>query len=215
MSKKFNFNKSNTFCISLEDAHVRWESMERRFSEFNLDVTRWIASTAPTDNFVSNLSIVQKACCQSHINIYKHILENNLEYAFVLEDDACFDKNWEQKLEEFDHPNWDLILLNGSEEMANKNVWECTINNLQYLCGGYIISKKGAEWILSSYYNNYYMSDWMTSRFQTLGTSYCYFPWLIIQEGTNTQIGSNFNADHAKVIRLLGEIDYSLDNYSI
>lgn len=215
MSKKFTFDRNNTFCISLEGANDRWESMERRFSEFNLDVTRWTASTAPTDNFVSNLSITQKACGQSHINIYKHMLENNLEYAFILEDDACFDKNWQQKLDEFNHENWDLIVLNGSEEIANQNVWECTINNLQYLCGGYIISKRGAKWILEVYYNNYCASDWMTSRFQILGTSYCYFPWLIIQEGKNTQIGSDFNADHAKVVRLLGAIDYSLDNYSI
>jgi glycosyl transferase family 25 len=215
MSKKFTFDRNNTFCISLEGANVRWESMERRFSEFNLDVTRWTASTAPTDNFVSNLSITQKACGQSHINIYKHMLENNLEYAFILEDDACFDKNWEQKLEEFNYENWDLIILNGSEDIKNKNIWECTIDNLQYLTAGYIISKRGAKWILDTYDNRYCASDWMTSRLQTLGNSYCYFPWLIIQEGKDTRIESDVCANREKVIRLLNSIDYAIDNYSI
>jgi hypothetical protein len=53
----------------------------------------------------------------------------------------------------------------------------------------------------------------MTSRIQLHGHSYCYFPWLIIQEGVDSNIGSNVEADHAKVLRCLGEIGYSLDNY--
>lgn len=215
MSKKNYFDKNNTFCISLESATARWESMIKRFNEINLDVTRWVASTAATDTFDPRLNIGQIGCSQSHINIYKHILENDLEYAFILEDDACFDKNWRQKLEEFDHEDWDLIVLNGSEEIENKNIWECTVNNLQYLTAGYIISKKGAKWILDNYRHMYCASDWMTSRLQTLGNSYCYFPWLIIQEGKDTCIGSNFDADHEKVIRLLNSIDYSIENYLI
>jgi hypothetical protein len=60
----------------------------------------------------------------------------------------------------------------------------------------------------------YASSDWMTTRLQLYGHSYCYFPWLIIQEGKDSNIGSNLEADHAKVIRCLGEIDYGLEeNY--
>jgi hypothetical protein len=53
----------------------------------------------------------------------------------------------------------------------------------------------------------------MTTRLQLYGHSYCYFPWVIIQEGKDTNIGSNLEADHEKVLRCLGEIDYGLENY--
>ncbi len=53
----------------------------------------------------------------------------------------------------------------------------------------------------------------MTSRDQIYGHSYCYFPWLIIQEGIDTTIGSKFDADREKVVRCLNEINYSIDNY--
>ena len=35
-----------------------------------------------------------KACAQSHLLIWKHVIENNIPYAFILEVDARFDKNW-------------------------------------------------------------------------------------------------------------------------
>jgi len=215
MLTNFNFDIYNTFCISLESDHIRWDAMVRRCNEIDLKVTKWIASTIATDNFDPNLNAGQKGCAQSHINIYRHIIENDLEYAFILEDDACFDKNWKQKLEEFNYENWDLIILNGSEDIKNKNIWECTIDNLQYLTAGYIISKRGAKWILDTYDNRYCASDWMTSRLQTLGNSYCYFPWLIIQEGKDTRIESDVCANREKVIKLLNSIDYAIDNYSI
>jgi hypothetical protein len=48
-----------------------------------------------------------------------------------------------------------------------------------------------------------------------MGHSYSYFPWLIIQEGDESTIGSGVEADHAKVVRCLGEIGYELANYVI
>jgi hypothetical protein len=63
--------------------------------------------------------------------------------------------------------------------------------------------------------NNYASSDWMTSRLQMRWNSYSYFPWLIIQEGDESTIGSGVEADHAKVIRCLKEANYSLENYLI
>ena len=56
----------------------------------------------------------------------------------------------------------------------------------------------------------------MTTRLQTMGRSWSYFPWLIIQEGFESTIGSGVEADHAKVVRLLGDIGYSLEeNYVV
>lgn len=219
----FEFNEKNTFCISLENHEERWLKMQSRFEKHNLQVTRWKAAQHDEDfidNFHYELNRGQKGCAQSHINLWRHIIQNNLEYALILEDDACFDKEWKQKLAEFlclslvdAKPEWDAIFLNVSEPMTPAYKWSDVQD--QYLTGGYILSQEGAKRILSMFDGYFYSSDWMTTRLQTLGRSYSYFPWLIIQEGNESTIGSGYEADHAKVVRCLNEIDYSLENYDI
>jgi GR25 family glycosyltransferase involved in LPS biosynthesis len=218
----FKFNKNNTFCVSMLSNEERWRKMERRLKNTELDAARWMAATPNngliTDNFWDWLRPSQKACSQSHLYIWKHLINSrDLEYAFILEDDACFDINWKQKLQQFftdiNDPEWDIILLNASEPIEQKNKWVKVTEQL--LTGGYILSKKGAKTMINQFENSYAASDWMTSRLQLHGHGYSYFPWLIIQEGNETTIGSNIDADHEKVIRCLNEIDYSLDNYNI
>ena len=218
----FYFDETNTFCISLDSHIKRWEKMQARFIEHNIKVTRWRASVGNTvdikDNFEEYLNHGQKGCAQSHINIWRYIKENpQIEYALILEDDVCFDKDWKIKLDCFfkdiTDPNWELILLNASEPIHIKNRWIQVEE--QFLTGGYIISQKGVCAIIDMFHNNYSSSDWMTSRLQKRCNSYSYFPWLIIQEGNETTIGSSVDVDHAKVIRCLSEINYSLDNYII
>ena len=63
--------------------------------------------------------------------------------------------------------------------------------------------------------NCFYASDWMTSRLQKMRHSYTYFPWLIIQDGYESTIGSNVNDDHNKVLRCLNNISYNISNYII
>jgi GR25 family glycosyltransferase involved in LPS biosynthesis len=213
MTIVFEFDEKNTFCISVNED--RYTKMKRRFEKIDLKVSRWNASFPNTliDNFSNSLKPLQKACTQSHINIWRHIIAENLPYGFILEDDACFDKNWKTKLEELDREEFDAIFLNASEPMTPAFKWD--IASEQYLCGGYILSREGAQWLIDNYQDHFFMSDWMTSRLQTRGKSYSFFPWLIIQEGRDTTIGSNIDLDHKKVINCLNEIDYSLSNYDI
>ena len=217
--KPLSFDETNTFCISLENHPTRWEKMRNRFQICGLQVTRWPASTKDTlvDTFAHYLNDGQKGCAQSHINIYRHMLQNDLPYAFILEDDACFDLSFSERLEDcwrtIDDENWDLIVLNGSEPIHPPFQW--VLQTEQYLTAGYIISRKGATQILNQYHDCFYSSDWMTTRLQLHGHSYGYFPWPIIQEGKDSNIGQQFEADHEKVLRCLGEIQYSLQNYVI
>jgi len=226
---KFEFNKTNTFCISLYSKPERWEKMERRLKQAQIETTRWPAAVGGTpdikDIFQDYLNNGQKGCAQSHINIWRYIQTNpNIEYALVLEDDACFDKEWRKKLDRFyedienpenqeKHKNWELILLNASEPIHITNRWVQVEE--QFLTGGYVISQKGVKHILEMFHDSYASSDWMTSRLQMRWNSYSYFPWLIIQEGDESTIGSGVEADHAKVIRCLNEINYNLENYYI
>jgi glycosyl transferase family 25 len=179
----------------------------------------WPASTPDTivDHFPFYLNGGQRGCAQSHILIWRHVLEHDLEYALILEDDARFDKEWKSKIDRFCESNqdmeWDAVFLNASEPIEPRDTWVCTKEKEQYLTAGYVISKKGARTLLNDFKDCFFSSDWMTSRLQLYGHSYCYFPWLIIQEGKDSDIGSNLEADREKVLRCLNEIHYSLENY--
>lgn len=217
--KPFSFNENNTFCIHLESNRERWEKMEKRFAYFDISVTKWIASTYDNivDNFPFYLNGGQRGCAQSHIHIWRHIVEKELEYALILEDDACFDKEWKKKLDQFCETNqdaeWDAVFLNASEPIEPCDLWVCTKEKEQYLTAGYVLSNKGARTLLHDFRDCFFSSDWMTSRLQLHGHSYSYFPWLIIQEGKDSNIGSNLEADREKVLRCLNNINYSLDHY--
>jgi len=214
----FSFTDKNTFCISLLHHTERWNKMLKRFEYFDLSVCRWPAAMYPDDiidTFHHDLQNGQRGCAQSHIQIWRHMIQHKLDYALILEDDACFDIHWKDKLNRFHldstQKNWHAIFLNASEPLHKINKWSPALN--QFLTGGYILSYTGATILLNTFHGCYHTSDWMTSRLQLLGNCYTYFPWLIIQEGTDSTIGSGVEADHEKVVRCLSAVHYSLDNY--
>lgn len=219
MLGKFQFTEENTFCISLESHVERRKQIKEKLHRENLEYTLWVASTPSNliDNFDEDLQPLQKACAQSHINIWKHIINNDIQYALVIEDDICFDKNWKNKLNNFykdtTSNDWDLILLNSSEPERILNTWVNTKN--QYLTGGYIISINGIKKILKEWNGIYPSADWMTRCLQEHNKSYTYFPWLMIQEGKDSTINGNYEEDHIKVKSCLSKINYSLNNYNM
>ena len=214
----FSFTDKNTFCISLLHHTERWNKMLKRFEYFDLSVCRWPAAMYPDDiidTFHHELQNGQRGCAQSHIQIWRHMIQHKLDYALILEDDACFDIHWKDKLNRFhldsSQKNWHAIFLNASEPLHEIDKWAPALN--QFLTGGYILSYTGATILLNTFQGCYHTSDWMTSRLQLLGNCYTYFPWLIIQEGADSTIGSGVEADHEKVVRCLEGIHYSLDHY--
>ena len=219
MLKTFRINERNTFCISLKNSEVRWMKMKDRFGREGYSVKRWYACTPPdvTDTFSDSLSAVQKACAQSHVNIWKHIVAKGLPYALILEDDACFDRNWLLRLQEFidsrRDSEWEGIFLNASEPVEPAFTWVEAREHV--LAAGYILSLKGAKTILETFKDRFYASDWMTLVLQRRGHCYTYFPWLVIQEGEDSQLGSPHKGDYQKVLQCLGKIGYSIDNYNI
>lgn len=194
-------SKENTFCISLESATDRWEKMSKQFERMGLDVTRWIASTPSTitDNFMDYLLPTVKACSQSHINIWRHILLHGLDYALIMEDDACFSKRWREAIDsvvtDIDDMDWDILFLYAPyADFARehvKNKW--TMVWAQHCTTAYIISKQGIRHILNSMCANkiYPESDSMTLRLQYRDHSYGYFPNPVTTIGWNSTILNN------------------------
>jgi GR25 family glycosyltransferase involved in LPS biosynthesis len=209
----FQFTARNSFCINLNSKPERWARMQARASPLGLKLTRWPASTPETlkDTFVHYLTNGQKGCAQSHMNVWRHIVRNKIPYALVLEDDAMFMRDWKERLPTELPVGWHMLVLNASEPATP--LWTWVSATEQYLTGGYIISLEGAKEVIAMFEGNVHASDWMTRSLETLGRSYTYFPWLIIQEGLDTTIGSSVDLDHAKVVRCLREVDFSLENY--
>jgi GR25 family glycosyltransferase involved in LPS biosynthesis len=217
--KSFRLNAENTFCISLNTAHDRQQRIGQRFDHFQMEVCMWPAAEPENvvDKCADYLSPGQRACAQSHMNVWRHIVDNKLPYALVLEDDACFDKRWRYHLDGFldmeTHRSWDMLLLNCSDPLEPQDVWMAVQD--QYLTGAYLISLDGARKLVDMFGAGLFAADWMTTRLQLRGRCYAFFPWLIIQEGIDTTIGSAVDADHAKVLKCLSDYDYGLDNYVI
>jgi GR25 family glycosyltransferase involved in LPS biosynthesis len=190
--------------------------MSERFNKLNLEVSRFKATT-PEDlseesDTLFNISTLEKCCTQSHMRLWKHAQELNLDYVFILEDDACFDKGWRQKLNEIKlDENWDAIFLNVFNPIEPRDEWKIIYK--QCLTGGYILSKKGINRILNLFKNNDYRADWMTEVLQNDGNSYSYYPWLIIQDGFESTLDGNYNYNHEKVLYYLNDSGYSIDNY--
>jgi GR25 family glycosyltransferase involved in LPS biosynthesis len=209
---RFEFNCGNTFCIALDS---RWPGMYKRLNKIGIQVTKKQACLNNTDEFDDRLNIFQKACGQSHIDVWRMIYSLKLDYALIIEDDACFDKNWVEKTNAFflqiNSVNWDMLLLNASEPISILNQW--TLATEQYLTGAYIISSRGVSNILNMFDKVKFSADWMTTRLQTKLNSYCYFPWIVIQEGKDSTIGGSYDLDHAKVLACLKSINYSVENY--
>jgi len=217
--EKFQWNERNCFCISLESNQNRYKKMKKRFEQLKLKVTYWKAVTKDNlnRNFVHYLNDGARGCAQSHLEIWEYITKNNIDYALIVEDDACFVHDFFQKLDQFsihiDDKEWDAIFLNASESIPILDKW--VLCHEQYLTGGYIISRRGCMKMISMFSNLLFASDWMTTRLQLFHHSYCYFPWLIIQEGNESTIGSAVDHDHKKVLSLLDDINYSIENYHV
>ena len=207
---KFVLSKDNTFCVSLDS---RWPAMEERLARLEIPCTRWKACLPDHlyESFAPHMNKFQKACCESHVTLWREIRRRNLDYAFIMEDDILFSNDWKENLDalkEIEDPDWDLVLLNASEALEKENAWlPC---KEQWLTGAYIVSKKGVRWMLENFPQKW-EADWITWCLQKEGHSYAYFPWPVIQEGRDSTIGSDVEANRSKVLRLLGN---RISNYS-
>jgi len=211
------------YCINLQKHPERFQRVKKRLNNFDLRVIRWNASTPETKcdyNFVHYLNGGSKACTISHLNLYKHILTTNADTVLILEDDASFRHDWKDivntKLStiEQEDPHWDCIFLNVAEEIEPVETWTKISN--QCLSAGYIINRRGINFILDHFKNMYYCIDWMTQILQSRGHSYSYFPWLIIQENHKSDTkDTDDNHDYAKVLRLLNAYEYPIINYDL
>lgn len=212
-STRLLFTELNTFCINTSNCNNIWNRMLKRCAKFELYTSKWNICNKSLifNNFASDMNIHDKQITQTHIRLWKHIIENNIEYALIFHDDILFDNklvnrifDWMNNIKD---PYWDIIILNSDQ--ASTPVYSWNIAENQYNMNAYIISKKCILDILYIFQHEYLRYDWMLVEIQKRKHSYIYFPWCTIQEDINDE-----NSECRKIVRKLNTINYNINkNY--
>src|SRR3989442_3393968 len=169
----------HTFVINLKKRNDRWKTINDKFKNTNLKLERWDAvygkelsseyiNQHTTDfcrNFCSNGMI---GCWLSHYNLWKHIVNNNLDNVLILEDDAEPINEYNNKIQGVlaSIPgDYDLVYLGcmGSCSVSghmytkiiygkeNKNYNEKLMIPTRPMCThAYLLSNKGAKKLIES-----------------------------------------------------------------
>lgn len=88
--------------------------------------------------------------------------------------------------------------------MSVINDW--SLINSQHMTGGYILSSRGLLYLTNLFKKHYlWVADSMTWTLQRENHCYGYFPWLIIQNGTSSDIQdeSKTNAEYDKIRNIM------------
>ena len=180
--RKKNNNNNNwdllgsdkVYLINLERRPDRLSNMDSIFKELQIKFTKIPAVDGKTDvtekyleyhgiKMMSDfsepyhqrpLTFGEIGCFMSHYNIWKDMLEQNLNEIVVFEDDVRFEPFFKQKLtsvrEELEHMEWDLVFLgrkilaNYEENWVDKSDWLVHVN-YTYWTLGYMLKHSGAK----------------------------------------------------------------------
>jgi GR25 family glycosyltransferase involved in LPS biosynthesis len=115
----------------------------------------------------TQLKLGEIGCALSHHMAWKNIIDNNIDWTLILEDDFVFKENFETILSTIkldDLPNCDILYLGRKPLCSEKDAPFVTINMdteitfnilkpcFSYWTIGYIISKQGAQKLIDSNY---------------------------------------------------------------
>jgi len=107
-----------------------------------------------TDVFTPGMKTGELGCAQSHINLWRRMIEQNLPYALILEDDVQFRTDWLEQLSTcsvpLDDPEWHGLFLNIMGSMLPPYHTWARIGP-QCCTGAYILSARGAQWLLAHF----------------------------------------------------------------
>ncbi len=153
------------FVISLENAKSRQDHIKQEFSKEKIPFSFFKAVTPKDINNVSerlgidvsnaDLTDGEKACFLSQASLWQKVIDENLDYICIFEDDIYLGKNINQflldiscypkdfdiiKLESFDNP----ILVDSTfkKQILSRNIYKLASRNLG--AAGYILSRNCA-----------------------------------------------------------------------
>jgi len=116
-----------TFVITIERNEDRFQILKRRLHQLNIDFEKFmgldgakisdeeisqIDTSFYFNKYGKKMSKYEVCCAISHRNVYKHIIENNIERALILEDDAYLLSSTPEIIKDIENlNNYDLLYL--------------------------------------------------------------------------------------------------------
>ncbi len=148
-----------------------------------LDIEKYCDQKKAMQIFGRELLLGEIGCALSHKKIYQKMIEENIDYAVVLEDDAIVSRDIEYVLKSIlsSELNWDLILLghykNNIKGIKSPiSLWDKHFISTKYTLGrladfgfgthGYLITLKGAKKLNEELFNIHRPIDHYTSDSQ-------------------------------------------------
>lgn len=165
-------NSTPIFIINMDSSQQRWHSMEQQLARLQLTGTRVSAvvgknlSDAEVDNLYDDarniaqhhrpLSTGEIGCYASHRKIWQMMIEQNIPYAVILEDDVKIEANFNSVLESLPKlTQWDLIKLSDNRANTPANSKQLTselrvvsYNRVPNCANGYVLSLAGVKKLL-------------------------------------------------------------------
>ena len=191
----------NIFVIGVKDS-VREYRIKKRFEGLNYEYFYGVNGTEVDKKYYENkgskLTYGQLGCSLSHVNLYKKIVDEDIEVALILEDDCVFNENLKnfKKYYESLPKDWDIV-YGGFLPMSNVN--KANYDNLFYkvkpsynssvghICGTHciIINKRFAEKMYNFNKDGLYTADGAFTEFlkQEDANMYAFVPAMANQDG--------------------------------
>ena len=152
-TKKRKLDK--VYVINLDKRSDKWSRTEKRLQEKGFTPVRWSASGKEDADVqtarVGNRSLGETGCSMSHFKLIDHLYKNNVEYAFIVEDDIIFADDVTKddiELEMMNSPGFGLLYIGYCGVFPNRTK---TPKVGGVMCThAYIISRHGMEKILSN-----------------------------------------------------------------
>jgi len=206
------------FYINSKSRIDRYRNMQKRLPELGIEAERLEAITggqldARAFDFgdsKKDLNSGEIGCIQSHRALYKKIIDNKIDKAFILEDDALFCENFNEIFNEairhvpndwqmiyFGQFNYDQVgTINGSKTHAIKEKVEgiVYVANRCWLTHAYAI-RGCADYLYENTKVMYHTLDAMLADLQKDLKVYAFHPNIIRQDDTVSSIRRNLNIE--------------------
>jgi hypothetical protein len=188
------------YCINLERNPERREMVQAEFEREGLDVTFFRATDgkveAPEKLFISKS---EWGCADSHIRVWRDIVEKGHEMALVFEDDITLVPNFTSKLQEvMDElpPDWDFVNLGTTmgSHIDKRKYSENLMVGQALMAHAYLIRHKCAQkWSL---WESKYLHNPIDIFFMYYPSNNFHVPVkkpLALQNGNTSTIGGEFS----------------------
>jgi len=171
--KQLNDIFDNIYILTVKDS-IRESRIKKRFEGLNYEFFYGVDGTKVDKQYYESKGSIrtygQLGCTLSHVNLYKKIVDENIEMALILEDDCIFNDNFKNFKMYYDElpDNWEMVYI-GYLPMSNiyksnfKNIfYKVQVEkNIKHVCGTHciIIKKDFAEKMYNFNKDGIYTAD--------------------------------------------------------